>query len=90
MARVTFTLDDATIATLRRSAKLLRKPQSHVLRDAIADYATRSGQFAKRERVRLLDVFDQLIPELPRRPVCEVDAELAEIRAARRTAGRRQ
>ena len=90
MVKVTFTLDDATIAALRQSAERLQKPQSVVVREAIADYSARVGRLSERERAHLLGVFDQLVPKLPRRPVREVDAELAEIRAARRTAARRR
>ena len=90
MVKVTFTLDDATVATLRRSAERLRKPQSEVVREAIADYGARVGRLSERERLHLLGVFDDLVPTLPKRPSRAVDAELAEIRAARRAGGRRR
>jgi hypothetical protein len=37
----------------------------------------------------MLRVFDEMVPKIPKRPQEEVEAELAEIRAARRGGGRR-
>jgi len=88
MVRVTFTLDDATVATLRRTAARLNKPQSRVVREAIGEYAARAGKLSEEERARMLKVFDTLVPAIPRRPVREVEAELREIRRARRRWGR--
>jgi predicted transcriptional regulator len=90
MVKMTFTLDDETVARLRQSAERLAKPQSAVVREAIADYADRVGRLSERERVRLLEAFDTLVPRIPRRPLAGVDAELREIRAARRAGGRRR
>lgn len=89
MARATFSLDEATIAEIRRTAARLRKPQSHVVREAIADYAARADRLSERERARLMDVLDRLRRTKPVRSGAEVDAELLEIRSARRTGGRR-
>ena len=36
----------------------------------------------------MLASFDELVPQIPERPTGEVDAELEEIRAARRGGGR--
>ena len=41
------------------------------------------------EAVRLLAVFDQVVPRIPVRPLVEVEAELASLRSARRRGGRR-
>lgn len=90
MVKMTFTFDDETVAKLRRSAARLEKPQSEVVREAIAEYAERVGRLSEAERRHLLGVFDRLVPTVPRRPAAEVDAELAELRAARRTGGRRR
>jgi len=90
MVKMTFTLDDETVARLRQSAERLAKPQSAIVREAIVDYADRVGRLSERERVRFLEVFDELVPKIPRRPAAEVDAELREIRAARRNGGRRR
>lgn len=89
MARVTFSLDDATIAQIRQTAARLRTPQSHVVREAIADYAARTDLLSERERHRMMSVLEHLRDAKPTRPVAEVDAELKAIRAARRAGGRR-
>ena len=89
MIKVTFTLDDETVARLRRVASRLGKPQSQVVREAVKDYAARSDKLSEEERKRLLAVLDELAPKIPRRPQKEVDAELREIRAARRRWARR-
>lgn len=89
MVKVTFTLDDATVAALRQSAARLAKPQSLVVREAIADYAARAGRLSERERAEWLHAFDELMPASPERSARAVDAEVREIRAARRTTGRR-
>jgi hypothetical protein len=90
MVKVTFTLDDATVAQLRRAAERLAKPQSQVVREAVADYAMRVGRLSERERLRLLDEFDALVPRIPSRPAGEADREIEAIRAARRQGGRRR
>ena len=89
MARATFSLDDATIAEIRRTAARLRKPQSHVVRDAIADYAARADGLSERERVHLMGVLEGLREARPTRPAADVDTELHAIRSARRAGGRR-
>ncbi|MFI5177904.1 MAG: ribbon-helix-helix protein, CopG family [Vicinamibacterales bacterium] len=89
MARATFSLDDATIAEIRRTAARLRKPQSHVVRDAVADYAARADRLSERERLHLLGVLEQLRDARPTRPTAAVDGELKALRAARRAGGRR-
>ena len=89
MVKVTFTLDDATVARLRQSATRLAKPQSEIVREAIRDYADRVGRLSEQERLRRLRVFDELVPLMPMRPAAEVDREMAEVRRARRAGGRR-
>ena len=88
--KATFTLDDATVRELRRAAERLRVPQSQVVREAVAEYAARVGRLSETERAALLRTFDRMVPTLPSRPVGEVRAELADIRRARRTGGRRR
>ena len=89
MVKVTFTLDDETVATLRRSAERLSKPQSAVVREAIAEHALRLGRLSESERRAMLKAFDELVPRIPRRPARTADDELREIRRARRLGGRR-
>lgn len=89
MARATFSLDEATIAEIKRTAERLRKPQSHVIREAVADFAARTDRLSERERTRVLDLLESLRKARPTRSGRAVDRELAEIRAARRRGGRR-
>ncbi len=89
MARITFSLDEATVAQIRQTAARLRKPQSHVVRDAVADYATRTDRLSERERLHLMGVLERLRDAKPTRPAPRVDAELRSIRTARRAGGRR-
>ncbi len=90
MVKVTFTLDEETIARLRRSAVRLAKPQSQVVREAIRDYASRVGRLSEPERLRMLHVFDEVTAAIPRRSARIVDAELQALRQARRSGGRRR
>lgn len=89
MVKVTFTLDEETVARLRRSAARLAKPRSQVVREAIRDYAGRVGRLSEQERLRLLRVFDDVTAAIPARPARAVDAELRALRQARRAGGRR-
>lgn len=86
---MTFTLDDETAATLRRSAERLSKPQSAIVREAIADHAARLGRLSESERRTLLRTFDELVPRIPRRPAGTADAEIRAVRRSRRDGGRR-
>ena len=89
MVKVTFTLDDQTVRSLRGTAARLAKPQSQIVREAVMEYAARAGRLSERERLLLLKTFDQVVPAIPRRPASHADKELREIRAARRHGGRR-
>ena len=89
MARITFSLDEETVAQIRRTAARLRRPQSHVVRDAVAEYASRTDRLSERERQHLMGVLERLRDAKPTRPAAGVDAELKSIRTARRAAGRR-
>jgi hypothetical protein len=90
MARVTFSLDDATVAQIRQTAARLRRPQSHVVRDAIADFVARTDRLSERERQHLMGVLERLRAAKPTRRAAAVDEELRSVRAARRAGGRRQ
>lgn len=89
VTKVTFTLDRATVALLRRAAERLSKSRSEIVREAIRDYSDRIGKLSERERLRMLETFDKVVPRVPSRPLDEVEAELKEIRWARRGGGRR-
>lgn len=88
MVKMTFTLDDATVSQLRRSADRLAKPRSEIVRLAIRDYAQRIGRLSEEERSQLLRAFDELVPRIPARPAAEVEREIRAVRAARRRGGR--
>lgn len=87
--KVTFTLDAGAVAHLNDAAERLGKPKSEVVREAIGDYHARIGRLSERERLRMLQAFDELVPKIPSRSGAAVDEELKEIRRARRHGGRR-
>ena len=89
MVRATFSLDEATIAAIKRTAARLRKPQSHVVRDAVVDYAARTDRLSERERLHLMGVLEGLRHKRPTRQATVVDAELRSLRSARHDGGRR-
>jgi hypothetical protein len=90
--KVTFTLDEATIGQLNETARHLAKPKSAVVREAIRDYHAKStplpDRLSEAERRRMLRVLDEFLKQPPTRPQHEVDRELRELRAARRSGGR--
>ena len=86
---MTFTFDRDTVNRLRKAAARLGRPQSYVIREAVREYADRIGSLSEQERRHLLHVLDRVLPTIPRRPLREVRAELAAVRAARRRGGRR-
>lgn len=85
MVKLTFSLDDATVRTLRETAERQRKPQSLVIREAIAHYASREELLPADERQRLLGVLRGIKSRRPTRPASEVERELRAIRRSRRT-----
>ena len=87
--KVTFTLDGDTIDRLRATAERLAMPKSEVVREAIRDFSDRTGRLSERERRRLLEAFDRLVPAIPERPLRDVEKELDELRRRRRAGGRR-
>lgn len=89
MVKVTFSLDDDTVARIRRTADRLGKAQSHVVREAVAEYAARADRLNERERQHLLGVLAGLGQRPPTRSARHVDEEIAAVRAARRQSGRR-
>ena len=91
MAKATFTLDDETLRTIRKLADRSRKPQSLVVREAVAHYAAREEKLSSEERDRLLRMLDDMIAR-PAQPgdktARDVDIELRDLRLARRSRGR--
>ncbi|MCY3846790.1 MAG: ribbon-helix-helix protein, CopG family [Acidobacteria bacterium] len=90
MVRVTYSLDEATVGRIRRTAERLGKPQSHVVRDAVADYDARTDRLSEVERLRMLEVLDRLRDEPVTRSRERVEAELREIRTSRRESSLRR
>jgi metal-responsive CopG/Arc/MetJ family transcriptional regulator len=89
MVKVTFTLDEKTVAKLEDASQRLSKPKSEVVREAVVDYHARIGRLSEAERIRILRSLDELAPLVPKRSRADVDRELREIRLARRSGGRR-
>ena len=82
--KVTYSLDDETVRRIRRLAERSRKPQSLVVREAVAQYAAREEKLTPEERDRKLALLREFAGKLPTRPQDEVDRELEELRQARR------
>lgn len=85
MPKLTFSLDEETVAVLRKTAERTRKPQSLVVREAIAHYASREDVLPDAERQRLLAI----VRRIRTRPAAgkaaaAVDRELKDLRRARR------
>ncbi len=89
MVKVTFTLDEKTVAKLDDASRQLMKPKSEVVREAVHEYHARMGRLSERERQRILHALDELAPLVPARTRADVDRELQAIRLARRAGGRR-
>ena len=85
MPKLTFSLDDAAAQLLRETAERTRKPQSLIVREAIAQYAAREDMLSTSERERLMSVLQRIRRRPPTRPESDVDRELEEIRRSRRT-----
>ena len=89
MPKLTFSLDEITVQTLRRVSEQKRKPQSLVVREAIAEYGAREDRLPDDERARRLEVIRTLTSTPRTRPGAQVDRELRELKQARRTGWKR-
>jgi len=89
MVKVTFTLDEKTVAKLADASRQLSKPKSEIVREAVLDYHARIGRLSEQERIRMLRVLDEHLGRPPQRSQAEVDRELREIRASRHAGWRR-
>jgi predicted transcriptional regulator len=87
--KVTFTLDEKTVARLNRAARVLRIPKSQVVREAIDEYSANLGRLSEKERERMLKVLDEALARIPKRSQEEVEQEIKAIREARRAGGRK-
>jgi len=89
MVKMTFTFDDATVETLRRTSARLKKANSVVVREAIHDYAGRADRLSDDEKRYMLRVLDRIVARRATRPASAADREMKSIRSARRSGGRR-
>jgi predicted transcriptional regulator len=89
MVKMTFTLDDETVAALEQAAQRLARPRSAIVRDAIREYGARAGRLSEDERRRMLRAIDAVSSRPPTRSRAAVDRELLDLRRARRGGGRR-
>jgi predicted transcriptional regulator len=89
MVKMTFTLDDETVASLKQAAERLAMPRSAVVREAIREYGARAGRLGEEERRRMLRAIDAMARRPPTRSRAAVERELAEVRRSRRGGGRR-
>ena len=89
MVKVTYSLDEDTVEQIRRTASRLGKAQSHVVREAVAEYAARADRLSERERLHLLGVLEDLGKAAPTRSARAVDEEIRAARSTRRRGGRR-
>jgi predicted transcriptional regulator len=65
-SKMTFTLDDETAARIDRTAARLGMSKSGVVREAVKEYAARTGMLTDEERRRMLAVFDEMTARIPR------------------------
>lgn len=86
---MTFTLDEETALRIDRTAAQLGTSKSSVVREAIREYAARTGRLGEPEQRRMLAALDTVLSRAPTRRVAEVEQEIREVRGARRGGGRR-
>jgi predicted DNA-binding protein len=87
--KVTFTLDEPTIARLQQAAERLSLPKSEIVREAIQEFSERIGRLSDGERAKMLRTFDEMVPRIPPRDLREAQKEQRDVRSARRKGGRR-
>ena len=64
MVEMTFSLDEITAAKLRQSAARLDKSLREVVCEAIDDYCDRVWQLGERQNRHLLQVVNEIMPDL--------------------------
>jgi hypothetical protein len=84
MPKLTFSLDEETVRTLRRVSEQKRKAQSLIVREAIAEYGAREDRLPDHERTRRLEVLQALASQPPTSKAADVDRELRDLRRTRR------
>ena len=90
MVKLTFSLDEDTVRQLRRLATRTNKPQSLIVREAIARYAADPAdvRISEEERDRKLAIIRAMRSRTPARTTADADAELQSLRDARHAAQR--
>lgn len=83
---MTFSLDDETVASLRRTAARHRKPQSWVVREAVSDYAAKADRLTADERQRILTAVERFRQTPATGTRADVEREIHEVQRARRAA----
>jgi hypothetical protein len=84
MPKVTFSLDEPTVEALRKAAQRAGKPQSLIVREAIAEYTSRDERLSEADRERLMGVLQRIRSRPASRSGSDVDHELQEVRRSRR------
>jgi len=87
--KVTFTVDEATVARLEEASARLALPKSQVVREAIHEFYDRIGKLSERERLSMLRTLDDFFARPASVDSGAVDRELRQLREARRSGGRR-
>ena len=86
MVKLTVTVDDETAQRLRKLADRKKKPQSQIVREALAYYDANppDEKTSPEERARLLGVIDAIISRPPDKDPEVTRRELEELRESRR------
>ena len=87
--KVTFTVDDATVARLNEASARLGLPKSRVVRQAILDFYDRIGKLSESERRSALRALDEFFARPAPADSRAVDRELRQLREVRRSGGRK-
>jgi hypothetical protein len=87
--KVTFTIDEVTLARLQDAASRLAVSKSEVVRKAIAEFHGRVRRVNERKRASMSRSLQEYLATPATRKAGAVDRELRDIREARRTTGRR-
>jgi len=90
MAReLTLTLDEQTIQQIESTAERSEKSQSQIVQEAMAGYQAMPDRLTDAERQRMLKALDEMMRTPSPKTAEEVQQEIEDIRAARRSGGRR-
>ncbi len=88
--KVTYTLDNETVERIRQAATRANKPQSAIVREAVARYAATPDGPGHEDVRRKLRILDAILAMPPTRTAQAVDRELRALRKSRRTGWKRR